>query len=176
MLVGAVVAAAVGVTVGVMLAGGGSAAQRPGLVTTSEPLPNVAGTSIDGSTFSPSDYRGHILVLNFWNPYCAPCREEATVLDLAEGALGPKGVVIAGVLFSNESFPHDLPAARRFSRELGERYPTLDDPGGHLASAFGVPGIPATVIADGAGRIRYEVFGALKKGQVEGLVRRLQRQ
>ena len=172
-IVGVVVAAAAGLALGLLLAGGGSAGQRPGVVTTSRPLPTVAGTTIDGGTFSASEYRGHVLVLNFWNPYCAPCRAEATVLDLAQGELGREGVVIAGVLFSNKSFPHDVAAARRFARELGERYPTVDDPGGDLAAAFGIPGIPTTVIADGAGRIRYEVFGALRRGEVEGLVRRL---
>jgi thiol-disulfide isomerase/thioredoxin len=170
-----VVVAAGGVVLGLVLAGGGSAAQRPGVMATSAPLPDMTGTTLDGERFSTSEHRGHVLVLNFWNPYCAPCREEATVLDVAQGALGPKGVAIAGVLFSNNSFPHDVPAAKRFAHELGERYPTVDDADGGFASAFGVHGIPTTVIADGTGRIRYEVFGALKSGELEGLVRRLQR-
>src|SRR5436190_1340932 len=92
-IVGVVVAAAAGLALGLLLAGGGSAGQRPGVVTTSRPLPTVAGTTIDGGTFSASEYRGHVLVLNFWNPYCAPCRAEATVLDLAQGELGREGVV-----------------------------------------------------------------------------------
>ena len=157
------------------LTGGGPAVPSPGVVATSTPLPPVSGTTLEGAAFSVSRFRGHVLVLNFWNPYCAPCRAEATVLDLAEGALAPKGVVIAGVLFSNANFPHDVAAARRFARELGERYPTIDDPGDALARAFGIRGIPTTVIADSAGRIRFEVFGALKRGELERLVRRLRR-
>jgi len=171
---GVVLVAAGGSTLGLLLAGDGAATQQPGVVATSAPLPDVRGTTLAGMPFSTSDYHGRILVLNFWNPYCAPCRKEATVLDLAQGGLGPKGVVIAGVLFSNTNFPHDVPAARRFARELGERYPTMDDPGGDIASAFGVPGIPTTVVADATGRIRYKVFGPLKKGELESLIRRLQ--
>jgi cytochrome c biogenesis protein CcmG/thiol:disulfide interchange protein DsbE len=171
---GVVLVAAGGLTLGLLLAGDGAATQQPGVVATSAPLPDVRGTTLAGMPFSTSDYHGRILVLNFWNPYCAPCRKEATVLDLAQGGLGPKGVVIAGVLFSNTNFPHDVPAARRFARELGERYPTMDDPGGDIASAFGVPGIPTTIVADATGRIRYKVFGPLKKGELESLIRRLQ--
>jgi len=159
-----------GVTLGLTLTGGGSSGQKPGVVSTNAPLPDVTGTTIHGTAFSASEYRGRVLVLNFWNPYCQPCRQEATVLDLAEGALAPKEAVLAGVLFSNSNFPHDVPAARSFATELGERYPTLDDPHGTLASAFGIRGIPTTVVADPTGRIRYEVFGALKKGQLERLV------
>ena len=174
MVAGVVLVAGGGLTLGLLLAGDGSTTQHPGVVATSAPLPDVRGTTLAGTPFSTSDYRGRVLVLNFWNPYCAPCRKEATVLDVAQGALGAKDVVIAGVLFSNESFPHDMAAARRFARELGERYPTMDDPDGDVASAFGVPGIPTTVVADATGRIRYEVFGPLKEGELEGLVRRLQ--
>jgi cytochrome c biogenesis protein CcmG/thiol:disulfide interchange protein DsbE len=161
------------VLLGALLGKGGPADQKPGVVATSAPLPPVAGSTLEGGTFSSADHRGHVLVLNFWNPYCAPCRAEATVLDVGQGRLGPQGVVIAGVLFSNRSFPHDVPAAKHFARDLGERYPTVDDASGALAAAFGVRGIPTTVVADATGRIRYEVFGALKGGELEELVRRV---
>ena len=172
MVGGAVAAVAVAVTLGFALTGGPTT-QQPGVVATSAPLPSVAGTTLAGDAFDATRYRGHVLVLNFWNPYCTPCRGEATVLDLAEGTLAPEGVVIAGVLFSNDSFPHDVAAARRFVRIWGERFPTIDDPDGRIASAFSVRGIPTTVIADAGGRIRYEVFGALKAGELERLVRRM---
>jgi cytochrome c biogenesis protein CcmG/thiol:disulfide interchange protein DsbE len=146
-----------------------------GVVPTSEPLPSISGPFIQGDRYSASRVHGDVLVLNFWNPYCAPCRAEATALDLAFGRLhaGRAPVSFTGVLYSNDRFPHDVPAARRFARDLGEPYPTIDDADGRLADAFGIPGIPATVIADAAGRIRYKIFGPLKRGELEGLVRRL---
>jgi len=168
------VAVVVAIVLGFALTGG-AGQPKPGVVATSVPLPAVAGRTLGGSSFSPRAYHGHVLVLNFWNPYCAPCRGEATVLDLADGTLAPKGAVLVGVLFSNSTFPRDLAAARRFARELGERYPSIDDASGHIASAFSIRGIPTTVIADAGGTIRYEVFGALKPGELERLVTRVQR-
>ena len=171
----AAVVAAGAVTLGLALTTGGPGAQKPGVVATSAPLQPVRGSTLDGTSFGMGDYFGHVLVLNFWNPYCGPCRGEATVLDLAEGNLAPEGVVIAGVLFSDDSFPHDVVAAKRFVRVVGERFPTIDDASGSLASTFSIRGIPTTVIADASGTIRYEVFGALKTGELERLVRRVQR-
>ena len=166
------VAVVVAIVLGFALTGG-AGQPTPGVVATSAPLPTVAGRTLGGSTFSSREHRGHVLVLNFWNPYCAPCRGEATVLDLADGTLAPRGVVLVGVLFSNSTFPRDLPAARRFARELGERYPSIDDAAGTIASDLSIRGIPTTVVADASGTIRYEVFGALKKGELERLVKRV---
>lgn len=172
----ALVLVAAGLGLSTLLQGGSGTPPppAPGVVSTSSPLPEaVSGSTIDGGSFSPATYAGKVLVLNFWNPYCAPCRAEASVLDVAEGRLGSKGVVIAGVLFSNISFPHDVDAARRFAHDLGERYPTIDDADGSIATAFAVRGIPTTIVADATGRVRLEVFGALKAGELERLVRRV---
>jgi cytochrome c biogenesis protein CcmG/thiol:disulfide interchange protein DsbE len=153
---------------------GGSEVPKPGIVRISGPVPPLTGPEIAGGRFSPRDYEGRPLVVNFWNPYCAPCRIEATVLDLAYGRLSHR-VTMAGVLFSDNNFPYDVPAARRFARELGERYPTIDDPDHTIAHRFGVPGIPTTIVADARGRLRFAVYGPLKRGELEGLVRRVRR-
>ena len=147
----------------------------PGVVRTSGPLPPVVGTTIDGGRLSGVDSRGKALVVNFWNPYCAPCRKEATFLDVAQGRFTGRPVAIIGVLFSNSTFPHDVPAARRFARELGEQFPTIDDASHAVADRFDVRGIPPTVIADATGALRYVVLGELKPGQLERLVTRVLR-
>jgi thiol-disulfide isomerase/thioredoxin len=145
-----------------------------GVARVSGDMPVVSGPSLlGGKDFSSDDHEGDVLVVNFWNPYCAPCRKETPLLELAWGKLRKDGVTIVGVLFSNDAFPHDLDAARRFEREFGVLYPSMDDPQGVVAAELGVPGIPTTVIADARGQKRYKVFGALKKGQLENLVERI---
>ena len=173
-MVGALVALGGGLTLWFSLAGG-SDDETPGVVRTSGPLPQLSGVTLDGHHFMPVVYRPQVLVVNFWNPYCTPCRAEAAVLDVAHGALAHLPVTMVGVLYSNANFPHDLPAARRFVRELGEQYPTIDDPEHRIAQSFDVRGIPTTVIADRSGKLRFAVLGALKPGQVERLVRRVLR-
>jgi thiol-disulfide isomerase/thioredoxin len=167
-------AAAVAVTLTFTL-GGGSGTAEAGVARLTGPMPEMVGETLSGARLDATAFRGRALVVNFWNPYCTPCRAEATVLDVAHGALRASPVTMVGVLFSNASFPHDLPAAQRFASELGEQYPTIDDPGGTLATAFGVRGIPTTVIADARGNLRYEILGPVKTGQVERLVRRVLR-
>jgi thiol-disulfide isomerase/thioredoxin len=140
-------------------------------------LAPIHSRTLQGDRYVPPIYHGDVLVMNFWNPYCTPCRKEATTLDLALGHLSRARLVgyrvtFLGVLFSNANFPHDTAAARRFARELGERYPTIDDPGGRLADRLDIRGIPTTVIADESGRLRFQVLGAVKPGQIERLIRR----
>ena len=61
------------------------------------------------------------------------------------------------------------------AHDLGERYPTIDDPDRALAGRFDIRGIPTTIVADSRGRLRFEVFGPLHRGELERLVRRVRR-
>ena len=149
-----------------------------GVVRLSGPLPAISGRQIDGDEpyrWPGGSRNGRALVVNFWNPYCPPCRAEATTLDLAHGALADEPVAFVGVMFSNANWPHKVADAKQFAQELGEQYPTVDDPDGSLAKAFQIRGIPTTVIADPDGNLRYAILGEVKRGQVERLVRRVLR-
>jgi thiol-disulfide isomerase/thioredoxin len=151
----------------------------PGVVAMNRPLPLLRGDQIYGGSgpFVPPMFQGQALVVNFWNPYCTPCRAEAGLLDLALGQvhLMHAQVRFVGVLYSNANFPHDVAAARRFARLYGERYPTIDDPGGVISRRFGIRGIPTTMIADANGRLRYEILGKLKPNELDRLIRRVLR-
>jgi len=140
---------------------------------TSGALPAVTGPTLAGVPFDDSPLKGHVTVLNFWNPDCGPCRREAPALAQAWSSLHPKGVEVVGVMYVGGNWPDDRDAARAFVQRYGIAYPTVVDQGSSLARATAIPGIPVTVVADANGVIRYRIIGPASAGQIEGLVAKL---
>ena len=118
-------------------------------------MPEISGTTMDGRPFGPADYRGKVVVVNFWNQDCPPCREEQPVLEAALQHLSARGVTIVGLVYVGGNWPNDPPAASR------------------LAGAFGIAGIPTTVIAGRDGRLAFRILGKVRPGQIDGLIDQL---
>ena len=150
-----------------------ASALLPLVRTLSGTLPAVAGSSLDGASFVASGLRGHVVVLTFWNPACPPCRREAPALVSAWRALRSAGARFVGVLYVGATWPDDRSAARAFEERYGIEWPVMVDDGSELARALAIPGIPVTVLADARGRLRYEIVGGVKAGQIQSLVERL---
>jgi len=136
----------------------------------SGPLPPLSGTTLGGGSLVPAAYRGHVVVVNFWNPECPPCRKEAPELKTAWQRLSPLGVRFIGVMVAGMHWPDDQSGARAYVREFGLRYPVVVDKGAAIALAARVPGIPETIVADASGQMRYRVLGALKPGELTALI------
>jgi len=110
-------------------------------------LPSLA----DGATVSLDQYRGKIVVLNFWASWCIPCKEENPALtDVWERYRGTD-VVLIGVVFQDSA-----DAARDYTTRLGNTWTSALDGDGRMALSYGVFGPPETYFigADGiiAGR------------------------
>jgi thiol-disulfide isomerase/thioredoxin len=124
-------------------------------------MPRVAGTSLDGGRVTPSHYRGKVVVVNFWASWCGPCRQEQPGLQaLWEGYQGDADVQLLGI-----NFRDDQAAAREYLREFAVTYPSVTDDG-PVADAFGIPYLPATVIVDRSGDMRYRLLGAQPEERV----------
>lgn len=95
-----------------------------------------------------SDYRGKLLVVNFWATWCAPCREEMPSLDRLQAEMGDEDFAVLTVAAGR----NPLPAIESFYAETGlENLPILRDPTQQLSRAMGVLGLPVTVIIDREG-------------------------
>ncbi len=128
-----------------------------------------------GASLEPADYAGEVLVVNFWNPFCAPCRREQPLLQRSWKRLRGRGVQVVGLMFIGgfPPWPDDAEAAQRYLRRFGVTYPVLRDADSRLAQGFGIAGIPETVIVDRQGEMRFRVIGEMKPGALDELLQML---
>lgn len=117
-------------------------------------LPSLSG---DGRG-SLADYRGRVVVLNFWASWCVPCRQESPLLQRWHSRISEKrrGTVL-GVDVLDVSGD-----ARRFARDFRLTYPMLRDGDGDSLGDFGVVAYPETFVIDRRGRI-----AASRRGPVD---------
>jgi cytochrome c biogenesis protein CcmG, thiol:disulfide interchange protein DsbE len=125
---------------------------------TREPAPALELPRLSGvGTESLEDYRGRVVVLNFWASWCKPCREESPLLDRWHERMKRGGGTVLGV------DALDVTAdARDFIREYELSYPMLRDGEGESRESFGIVGFPETFVIDRRGRI-----AAVRRGPVD---------
>jgi DsbE subfamily thiol:disulfide oxidoreductase len=121
----------------------------------SGPMPAVEGPSVQGGRVTPADYRGRAVVVNFWASWCNPCRDEQPGLERLSREYEGR------VAFIGVNHRDDQAAARAYLEEFDVSYPSVRDPAGELAYRFGVPWLPATVVVDASGEMRYRFVGAV---------------
>ena len=120
--------------------------------TVGKPAPGFALPSLaDGALISLDQYKGKIVVLNFWSSWCIPCKEENPALADAWERYRGTEVVLIGIVFQDTAA-----AARDYTTRLGNTWPSAVDDSGQVALGYGVFGPPETYFigADGviAGR------------------------
>jgi cytochrome c biogenesis protein CcmG/thiol:disulfide interchange protein DsbE len=124
-------------------------------------LPPVGG----GKPVTLESLRGKPVVINFWATWCVPCFEEHPAL--AAAARGLPDVQFLGVIYEDEET-----RTQAFLKERGSAYPSLMDPDGRAAIAFGVFGVPETFFIDAEGRIVEKYVGPLQRSTIAELVAR----
>ena len=132
-------------------------------------LPEIEGKTIAGDSLSLADFRGHVVVLNVWGSWCAPCRAEAPDLAKISKETGSRGVRFVGIDV------RDNPAAgRAFEREFGITYPSFDDQNGLVLASFTgivpVSAVPSTLVVDRSGIIRARNIGRVEATTLRGLI------
>jgi len=116
-------------------------------------------------------WKGKVLVVNFWATWCAPCREEMPEFVKAQGELGSKGLQFVGIAVDEPD------KAERFATEMGLNYPVLI--GGYgaieLSRTLGnqVIALPFTIIIDRQGHVAHTQLGPLKSAQLNSIVSKL---
>ena len=135
---------------GIAVAGGAAVAVPEDRVAPDFELPSLQ----TGDPVALRDYRGRVVVLNFWASWCAPCRREAPALQRTSDAYADLGVRFIGV-----DHVDDRAAALRFVAEFDITYPSVFDPGGELAVDYGLIGLPTTFVVGRDGRIALRFVG-----------------
>ena len=112
------------------------------------------------ATLSLARLRGRPVLVNFWASWCVPCRKEAPLLEAAYRRVGGR-VAFVGV-DTNDT----RGAALSFLHEFGVTYPSVYDPHGTAATAYGLFGLPTTVFVSPGGRILERNVGVLTSGSL----------
>jgi cytochrome c biogenesis protein CcmG/thiol:disulfide interchange protein DsbE len=113
-------------------------------------LPRLDG----GGEASLDDYEGKVVVLNFWASWCAPCRDEAPLLERWHKRIQARGGTVLGVDALDATDD-----ARQFVERFGITYPNVRDVSGERLKPFGIAAYPETFVLDRDGRIAALVRG-----------------
>ena len=126
-----------------------------------ETAPNFTLKAANGDNMRLSEYRGHVVMLNFWATWCGPCRQEMPHLNELYEAYENLGFVVLGVnLDEKKQRAHSLVS------ELGVSYPTLFDLDKKVSRSYDVDAMPTTVLIDRDGIVRH-VHRGYRPGYIE---------
>jgi thiol-disulfide isomerase/thioredoxin len=121
-----------------------------------KPAKDFTLPDLDGKPHQLSDYRGKVVLVNFWATWCPPCRREMPSMERLSQRL--KGQPFA-ILAINQQEEADQVFVFTGQMEPFPTFPILFDPDSATAHAWGVLGLPASFIVDRQGRVVYRAMG-----------------
>lgn len=133
-------------------------------------LPDIAFADRAGVTRRFSDWKGRPLLVNFWAPWCGPCREEIPLLERLSRQRAQQGLQVIGVAVDSRV------AVLDYARHAAIPYPLLigEQPGLELVRALGMEAVlPFSVFVDAHGRIVTLKVGELHANQAKLILDRL---
>lgn len=149
---------------------GSSSSVRPGdaVAPGSKSLaPQFTLADLGGRPVSLSDYRGKVVILDFWAPWCPPCKKEIPDLISLQDQYGSQGLQIVGIGLDR------LDNVISFVRQSGINYPVMvgDD---EITELYGgIPGIPTTFVIDREGKISRRFEGYTSRASFEAAIRKV---
>jgi peroxiredoxin len=109
-----------------------------------------------GALHRLADYRGSVVLVNFWATWCEPCREEMPSMERLRAALQGKRFVVLAV-----NVGEGARTARAFGEKMALGFPLLLDRDTKSARAWGARVLPASFVVGPGGDIRYSYLGAI---------------
>lgn len=120
-------------------------------------------TDLDGKTVKSSDFRGKVVILDFWATWCLPCRVEIPHFVELQKQYGDKGLVVIGVSLDEQ----EPKVVKKFVKQFGMNYPVVVG-NEKIAEAYGgIDGIPTAFVIDRQGRIVRGYIGYNDKAAFE---------
>ncbi|MFN3750382.1 MAG: TlpA family protein disulfide reductase [Thiobacillus sp.] len=152
------------VIAGLLLAGVVQAAgfeERP-----ASPAPQLKAQDLAGATRTLADYRGKVVLLNFWASWCPPCLREMPSMERLRVKMTGRPLAIVAV--DSAETREDVDA---FLAKMQVGFPVLLDPDGSNTKRWKVFALPTTFLLDAAGRIRYVLTGPTEWDEGEALAK-----
>jgi thiol-disulfide isomerase/thioredoxin len=120
------------------------------------PAPAFSLEDMDGQTHDLADYRGKVVLVNFWATWCPPCRREMPALEQLYLKLRERGFVVLAI---NQWEDPDLVFAYLGQLDVFPTFPLLFDPDSRIAMDYRVKGLPTSFLIDRQGRLVYRAIG-----------------
>jgi len=128
-------------------------------VAAPEAAPDFTLKSATGANLKLSEFRGEVVLLNFWASWCGPCRQEMPLLSELHEQYRDLGFTVLGV-----NVEEDTRKARKLLEDAPVSFPVLFDSESVVSREYDVIAMPSTILVDRNGRLRY-----LHKGYKPGL-------
>ena len=119
-------------------------------------LPDAAGTPLDLKAL-----QGKVVYVDFWASWCGPCRHSFPWMNAMQEKYGPQGFAILGINLDEE--PAD---AAGFLAKMPAKFQVLYDRSGASPTAYGVTGMPTSVLIGRDGTVLFQHIGFTKEGSV----------
>ena len=133
--------------------------------------PALELAALDGKTQRLEDYRGRVVLVNFWATWCAPCLEEMPSIEKLRRSLDAQRFAVIAV-----NVGEGPRAAENFAEKMGlGGFNVLLDRDTKTSRAWGARVLPATFIVDPDGKVRYSYYGAIdwSRPDVRAAIRKL---
>ncbi len=140
---------------------------------TAVPAPAFTLNDIDDAPHALADYKGKVILLNFWATWCPPCRREMPSLERLHQAMHADEFVVIAV---NQMETTDHVFAYTGQLEVDPTFTILFDTDSTVSRAYRVNGLPTTYLIDRQGNIRYRAVGGREfdhanvEQQIRGLI------
>lgn len=125
-------------------------------VRVGDEAPNFRLPDLDGKVTSLSQFRGKVVLLNFWATWCGPCRIEMPAMEQLYRSFPRREFQILAVSTDSQG----VAVTRPFQQQSGLTFPILHDTDMRTGVTYGARSLPMTLMVDRQGIVRQKIFGA----------------
>jgi len=129
----------------------------------SEAAPGWELQGADGKMIHSSDFKGKVVILDFWATWCPPCKAEIPSFIALQNEYGKKGLAVVGISVDEGG----AAVVKQFVRQSGMNYPVVLADDKTIRAFGGIEAIPTTFIIDREGRIVTKHLGFTEKDEFE---------
>ncbi len=119
-------------------------------VAVEDEAPDFTLETLRGPNLRLQEYRGQVVLINFWASWCGPCRQEMPILDRLHQRYEEAGFAVLGINVEGERGP-----AEKIAKKSKLTFPILIDEGQVVSKQYELEAMPSTIVVDRNGKVRY---------------------